>query len=232
MLVLMPGMDGTGDLFAPFLEALPRDTQVQIVRYPLTELLSYSELERFVLDQLPKSGEITLLAESFSGPIALRLAARSGLKIRAVVLVCSFASRPWRRTGALMACLPLTWILPFAFRPALLRRFLIGKKAPNELVQSARSAIASVRREVLAGRLREVLRSRFDSGKIGEDVRVIAIFGKHDRVLPKTTWRSIADAFRHAEIHSVHAPHFALQTEPHQIARRLIELVVLDSISL
>lgn len=48
-IILLPGLDGTGVLFKP--------------------------LVGFVLDRLPDS-EFVLLGESFSGPIALRVAAR------------------------------------------------------------------------------------------------------------------------------------------------------------
>ena len=35
-LVLLPGMDGTGDLFAPLLSALPPALRTIVVRYPAT----------------------------------------------------------------------------------------------------------------------------------------------------------------------------------------------------
>jgi hypothetical protein len=44
-LVLLPGMDGTGQLFAPFLTALGHGVDVKVVRYPTKEPLSYAELE-------------------------------------------------------------------------------------------------------------------------------------------------------------------------------------------
>ena len=43
-LVLLPGMDGTGELFGPLTRALPDDVAVTIVRFPSDELLSYEEL--------------------------------------------------------------------------------------------------------------------------------------------------------------------------------------------
>lgn len=45
MLVLLPGMDGTGQLFSPLVSALGPDVETIIVRYPCDIPLSYEELE-------------------------------------------------------------------------------------------------------------------------------------------------------------------------------------------
>ncbi|WP_228488314.1 hypothetical protein [Caenimonas koreensis] len=44
-LVLLPGMDGTGDLFAPFIAAWKGP--VHVVRYPTDTALNYQELTAF-----------------------------------------------------------------------------------------------------------------------------------------------------------------------------------------
>jgi thioesterase domain-containing protein len=51
--VLLPGMDGTGTLFDPFIAALGPDFNVKVVRYPATEPLGYSELESIARSALP-----------------------------------------------------------------------------------------------------------------------------------------------------------------------------------
>src|SRR5437588_9478711 len=94
MLVLLPGMDGVGFLFGPFLACLPGACSVRVVRYPTDAELTYAQLEQHVSENLPGNEPSTLIAESFSGPIALRLTNNPTLNIRAVVLVCSFGSRP------------------------------------------------------------------------------------------------------------------------------------------
>ena len=40
-LVLLPGMDGTGDLFDPLLSALPAAPPPVVLRYPAREPLDY-----------------------------------------------------------------------------------------------------------------------------------------------------------------------------------------------
>lgn len=46
-LVLLPGMDGTGLLFAPLIEALSGRFPIEVVKYPLAAPAGYADLEQF-----------------------------------------------------------------------------------------------------------------------------------------------------------------------------------------
>jgi hypothetical protein len=70
-LVLLPGMDGTGELFSEFAAALAGEFEIATVRYPTEQSLSYSELEGFVRAACPTSEPFVLLAESYSTPAAI-----------------------------------------------------------------------------------------------------------------------------------------------------------------
>ena len=72
-LILLPGMDGTGILFQPFLDIFPEEIETQIITFPCNEKLSYQELISYVCDKLPKDNDFVILAESFSGPIAYEI---------------------------------------------------------------------------------------------------------------------------------------------------------------
>ena len=76
-LLLLPGMDGTGDLFDAFVAALPATLDVVTVRYPAREPLGYAELQALARAAMPEKGPFVILGESFSGPIAISLAAAS-----------------------------------------------------------------------------------------------------------------------------------------------------------
>jgi pimeloyl-ACP methyl ester carboxylesterase len=90
-LVLLPGMDGTGDLFAPLVAALGPHMRTVIVRYP-DEPLDYASDEEIARAALPIGHPFILLGESFSGPIAVSIAASAPRGSRAYI----FAPR---RTG-------------------------------------------------------------------------------------------------------------------------------------
>jgi hypothetical protein len=64
-LVLLPGLDGTGTLFADLISELPPTLSINIARYPTDRFLSYSDLVLCVKEVVPSS-PFLLVAESFS----------------------------------------------------------------------------------------------------------------------------------------------------------------------
>jgi pimeloyl-[acyl-carrier protein] methyl ester esterase len=162
-LVLLPGMDGTGDLFEDFVAALPIPLETETVRYPAGECLSYGELEPLVRAAIPVSEPFLLVAESFSTPLAIWCAASCPPNLKGLVLCAGFATCPvrgWRRR----VCSLLTPILfRIKFSETAARQFLVGKDAPDTLVAAVRAAVSSVQPKALSSRLSEVL---------GCDVRV------------------------------------------------------------
>jgi pimeloyl-[acyl-carrier protein] methyl ester esterase len=99
-LVLLPGMDGTGNLFADFVEALPDTFEVEVVHYPNNVCLSYTELMTFVQSAAPPSEPFVLVAESFSTPLAIQYAATNPPDLRGLVICAGFVTTPlqgWRR---------------------------------------------------------------------------------------------------------------------------------------
>lgn len=93
-LILLPGLDGTGRLFSRLAEQLPGELEPRVVALPTDRELGYAELVRHARDQLPQDRLFALLGESFSGPVALRLAAERPPGLVALVLVASFHRRP------------------------------------------------------------------------------------------------------------------------------------------
>src|SRR5678816_2385923 len=114
-------MDGAGDLFRPFQEVVPAALSCRVVRYPTDRPLPYDRLLPLVEQQLGGEGDVVVVAESYSGPLALRLASGRPDRVRAVVLVASFICPPlppWVRH----------LVAPMMFRMAppatVLRRFM------------------------------------------------------------------------------------------------------------
>jgi pimeloyl-ACP methyl ester carboxylesterase len=73
-LVFLPGLDGTGLSYGPLGEVMPVNARVTVVRYPVDQKLSFAELVHCAYEQLPRNKPFVLIAESFSGPIAISLA--------------------------------------------------------------------------------------------------------------------------------------------------------------
>lgn len=72
-LVLLPGLDGTGNLFAKFVSTVTPNLDARIVRYPTDRPLSYADLLSTVVDTIPREEPFVLLAESFSTPLAVTI---------------------------------------------------------------------------------------------------------------------------------------------------------------
>jgi hypothetical protein len=94
-LVLLPGLDGTGLLFEDFVAALGSDVDVVVARYPTDRPLDYANLEQIARSFIPPNIPFVLLGESFSGPIALSIAASSPPGLLGVIMCCSFARNPY-----------------------------------------------------------------------------------------------------------------------------------------
>jgi alpha-beta hydrolase superfamily lysophospholipase len=115
--VLLPGLDGTGEQFAPLIDALGPDVPTVVVRYPDAPL-DYEAHEQIAASALPRDRPYILLGESFSGPIAISLAAQFPRGLLGCILCASFVKTPRR---ILRLALPLLGLMPLSeFRPSSL----------------------------------------------------------------------------------------------------------------
>lgn len=89
-LILLPGMDGTGELFADFVKQLPGWIEPRVVSYPRERKLSYDQLLLTVESVVPAAESFVVLAESFSAPLAVRFAARDPNRLEALILCAGF----------------------------------------------------------------------------------------------------------------------------------------------
>ncbi len=89
---ILPGLDGTTRMLDGFVaqaHAAGFDDAAAI-GYPHDRVLDADGLEAFAREQLPGDRPFVLLGESFSGPIALRIAADPPPMLRALVLSTTF----------------------------------------------------------------------------------------------------------------------------------------------
>src|ERR1700758_5078266 len=93
-LVLLPGMDGTGIFFEDFAAAIQQDFRPVVVRYPNDPSLGYAGLEPIVRAALPHDEPYLILGESFSGPIAISIAASNPAGLLGLILCVTFARNP------------------------------------------------------------------------------------------------------------------------------------------
>ena len=215
-LVLLPGMDGTGTLFDPLLAALGPALTPQVLRYPPDAPLGYAELEDRVAAELPRDRPYVLLGESFSGPIAIALAARRPPHLRGLILCCSFAVSPLPA----LAWMPEAWIAALVrLTPyVVLRQALMGGFTSTEGNAAFDQALAPVAPAVMAHRARAALTvdRRPELERI--EVPMVYLQAEHDRVVGAGAAAAIQARAPQMGIERFDAPHFLLQSRPQEAA--------------
>jgi pimeloyl-[acyl-carrier protein] methyl ester esterase len=224
-LILLPGMDGTGDLFASFASALPEGTRPVALRYPPDRCLSYSELLEFVQSSCKTSEPFAILAESFSSPIAISFAATRPSNLVGLVLCVAFANSPLKGWKCSFASVLVPVLLRAGLPDFAARRWLVGPDAPAELLAAVRTAIRSLRPQVLASRMREVLTadSRAELAKI--EVPILYIRAKRDRLVSASSLEEIRRAKPDVCVIEIDGPHLLLQREPALTAAAVVRFL-------
>jgi pimeloyl-ACP methyl ester carboxylesterase len=223
-LVLLPGMDGTGVLFEPFVAALPPPLRPIVVRYPGDLAADYAGHVEFARAALPRGRPFVLLGESFSGPVAVSLAAERPLGLVGVVLCSTFATNPirWAPRAARVLVKPLL----FRTAPAAARlRMLAGRDATPELDALLRRAHEIVTPAALAARARAVLGVDVRARLRAVERRVLCLHGTRDRVVPRRALTELVRTAPDARARLVDAPHLLLQVAPEDCAESVAAFV-------
>ena len=216
-LVLLPGMDGTGDLLGSFIEALGEEFVVKIVRYPASEPFGYSELEAVARAALPNEGPFVLLGESFSGPIAISLASSAPPGLIGLILCCTFARNPCPLLTGLRS---LVGVLPVASAPVhVLSSLLLGRFSTIKLRAALAHSLAQVKPAALRARLASVLSVDVTAKLSAIRVPMLYLRASSDRVVPASASTLIVRLVPSTLIAELEAPHFLLQAAPVEAAR-------------
>lgn len=224
-LVLLPGMDGTGELFNDFLMAFPEAFTTEAICYPADKSLSYSELESFIQSAIPATEPFALLAESFSTPLAIHFAAKNYPNLRALIICAGFVASPiksWRRhVAALLA--PIFFRIPLSKSAA--RVFLLGPDAPSSLIASVQAAIALVKPSVLTARLRAIFKCNARTELSQVEVPILYIQGKQDRMVSTGSLKEILAIKPQTAVTEINGPHLILQREPERCAEAVAQFI-------
>lgn len=212
-LVLLPGLDGTGVLMRPLLAALPTGIAPVVVTYPGDEILGYDALLTRVLAELSRDRPFVLLGESYGGPLALRAAATRPAGLAGVVLCATFVRRPHPWIPAWARHVVRPWVLrPF---PQMSRaKMLLGGYSTSDLRALSAEALAIVRSDVLAARVRDVLAVDVTAELAACPVPILYLRGTKDGVVPGWNAAAIRRVRPSVEVVDIPAPHLVLQTQP------------------
>lgn len=223
-LVIMPGLDGTGLLLRDFAERMRNACPAEVLRYP-ADMTDYAELMPWVQARLPE-GPHVLLAESFSGPLAVRVAQARPAGLRGVIFLASFIRAPMPVPPMAARALDGLPLNAPVFQ-ALLRPFTTGLGVAPEVAEGFRAALEEVPPSTIAGRLREVLATDLRAELTALPVPHACITARHDRLVPPFRANELCRGACRAE--RVDGPHFLAQVAPEATARAV--LACLDALA-
>ena len=192
-------------------------------RVPPDRALSLTEHAEWVGNRLPQ-GKPVLLAESFSGLVALTLLAEAPSRFQSVIFVGCFAEPPGTLISRLTPLLPKAGTLMRAAPAFLLREYCLGKGAT---VDQLNRVEARSRRYLPRSTPTGSTSSRSDiPSAAGNSPSPVTISS-----LPPIAWSRHAarNGFkidsRHATVTKVDGPHFLLETRPAECAGILARIV-------
>jgi pimeloyl-[acyl-carrier protein] methyl ester esterase len=208
--VFLPGLDGTGLLFDPLRPYIPSGIEAIFITYPVTGSATADELIQKITSSLPKEDDFILVAESFSGPLGIRVAAAFVGRVRCLVLCASFCASPMPKL--------LLWIFSFT-APALVNiglsdcliRFLLIDERSKALLPLIRSALEMLSARALASRF--MVLGEFDDlfAPQALSVPILYLRAIHDRLVTKRHAKSILQRYPQSVIQELNSPHLILQ---------------------
>jgi len=164
-------------------------------------------------------GDCVALGWSFSGPLAIRLAAAPPANLRGVILVATFASPPW----------PLgRWLAPLLRAPLAhggpLASRLLGSASGElgeRLRRDKRAALARLPAATLACRIRSVLRVDVRQALRACNLPMLAFASTRDLVVPGWNARRLRRLQPAVELERLPGGHLALYTAAPLAAARI-----------
>ncbi|HEL3175699.1 alpha/beta fold hydrolase [Stenotrophomonas maltophilia] len=206
--LMLPGLDGSGRLSFPFLSTLQaHGLTTQAITLPAQGGQDHATLAQRLWSQLPGHPFI-LLAESFSGPLAVELATRQPAGLRGLVLAATFARRPVPLPAASAVLLTPAWPLPPV---ALLARLLLGRWRTREHLSMLRDALARIPAATLRQRAAATLRVDVRALLPAIDVPTLCLHACHDRLLWPPSVAELQALLPDARHVSLEGPHLLLQ---------------------
>ena len=139
--LLLPGLDGTGKLFEPFTAQTPSGSSCDVVNYPVDCELSYAEYSELITSDSIPDEPFVIVAESFSGPVAVLVASARPSALVGVVLCNTFVFRAaWRG----FRFLPWAWMFRFPLMQVSVGIHLTGFEQASRFAGPIRAANAPV----------------------------------------------------------------------------------------
>lgn len=217
-IVFLPGFDGEAGLRRAFVEALAERHPARAIGYPNRPLSSLNGYARHAASEVASHERPLVVAESFSGLVALRWAANDP-HVAGLVLCGAFARSP-AALASLGAKMPgVTRFLGERYFRAT--GFLQSDPARRQWSEELSSAVGRLAPEVLAERLRLIAAEDASRDAAALTIPVIVVEFEDDLIVGRAATSHLASSCQGATLVRLPGPHFALETRPRECAEAL-----------
>lgn len=198
-------MDGTGKLFEPLCNFLPASTI--ILPLPQSGPQSYEFLATYIEAKLPDE-EFIIVAESFSGPIAVLLATKNLENLKGIIFIATFISCPKPALVSLAKLLPLKNLLRFPFSEFFTSRFLLNEFNYEKFL----AALKEVPNSILNERLNSIRNLKMTNEF--SNLPAIYISASSDFLVSSRQIDLFRRSFKNLQVERIQGTHFLLQSNP------------------
>lgn len=206
-IVLLPGLDGTGDLFARLSPLLDEQLNVSVVRYPHDPTLGYAGYAELARKAVGRR-QVFVLGESFSGPVAVMVAKQLQDQIQGIVLAATFVRNPWPGWIIRRAARTDPLLIPKKMRDAI----LMGSFGDAELSRKIDEIALTLPRSVRTARLRAMAEVDVRPDFAALRCPILVLHGRGDWLVPKITMQEAVATKGGARMIVVPGAHMLLQT--------------------
>jgi pimeloyl-[acyl-carrier protein] methyl ester esterase len=179
--------------------------------------------------QLPNSDPVSLVAESFSGPIAISLLANKKLQFKASILSATFCKSPRPFLTQISQYVPEGLFASNFASKAFTDLFVTGRGANSDVRHKARDLLNQVSPNQFQSRMGLVNEVDVTDELKEIDVPLLYIQATKDRIVLADSGTEIKKHAKKMEIVKVGGSHMILQTQPETCAELIVNHVTSTS---
>ena len=209
--VLLPGLHGSRALYASFVALAPPWASCLTLALPTVGEQTFDGIAGALEPELRSLEGFVLVGESFSGPIAARLAARLGQKVALTVLCNPLVEVPFGLpVGLAVAGATSRWLPVWCAA-----RELTGGDRP--LAKAVLKEVHSLPKEVLKERLASAFSATRDDLVPYLSAPLLVILGTKDRLVSPARTRALLESVPSHTLADLDGPHLIAQTRPAEV---------------
>jgi pimeloyl-ACP methyl ester carboxylesterase len=206
---LLPGIDGTGVLFGPLEAAIGYKARTTALSYQ--NEVTIEDFVESISARLPMQ-RVLLLAESFSGPIALSLLAKYPGRFQAAILSTTFARSPLTSFLGMGTLLSKNLFGGTTLENLLLNKFCTKSEVPGHIQQIIHQLSEQIPSELIRKRL--YILDTFDVRPLLPRISapVLYLAGLQDKLVTAALRAELFENVPRICFKGIDGPHLLLQT--------------------